>query len=302
MGIYTPRANLYKPGGGSTGLILPDETVDIDKINDNMTKIDALLGARSVPSASSYVGSMDGDLVYAEDTQFLHMYSASDGALILPKGGKREGILTASSDADRNAKVTTPVQGDSVYRTDKNYIETYFGVYDVTTNPAGTVTAGWYPTVGNLPFFIARRNAAALPVQTAAYTHLSSSTQWTIGKGDFANLDPATALTISGITIPFAGQWKVSTIIHGVNSGVTALMLGVRPDSSAPNTPYDMWGLTVGAVVQSWTGAAAELTRRWGAGDKASIYGLAAGAVISLATGGLCELRLEYVGPPVGAP
>ena len=85
MSNFTPRANLRLPGGGSTGTILPDEQVDIDVLNDNFRKIDALLGARNIPSASSYSGSMDGDLVYARDTEFLHMFSANAGGLITPR-------------------------------------------------------------------------------------------------------------------------------------------------------------------------------------------------------------------------
>ena len=41
MAAYTSFLSLYKPGGGSTGLILPDEVVDIDRINANMDLIDA---------------------------------------------------------------------------------------------------------------------------------------------------------------------------------------------------------------------------------------------------------------------
>lgn len=40
MPAFTSFLNLYKPGGGSTGLILPDEVVDIDRINANMDLID----------------------------------------------------------------------------------------------------------------------------------------------------------------------------------------------------------------------------------------------------------------------
>lgn len=85
MSDFTPRANLRLPGGGSTGTILPDEQVDIDVLNDNFRKIDALLGARNIPSVSSYAGSMDGDLVYARDTEYLQMYSATDGRLVTPR-------------------------------------------------------------------------------------------------------------------------------------------------------------------------------------------------------------------------
>lgn len=44
MAGSTPNIALYLPGGGSTGLWVPDETADIDKINQNMQKIDTAFG------------------------------------------------------------------------------------------------------------------------------------------------------------------------------------------------------------------------------------------------------------------
>ena len=41
MPAYTPFLTLYKPGGGSTGLIVPDEVVDVDRLNANADLIDA---------------------------------------------------------------------------------------------------------------------------------------------------------------------------------------------------------------------------------------------------------------------
>lgn len=41
MPAFTPNLNLYKPGGGSTGTIVPDEVVDIDRLNQNSDIIDA---------------------------------------------------------------------------------------------------------------------------------------------------------------------------------------------------------------------------------------------------------------------
>ena len=40
MAATTPFLNLYKPGGGSTGLIVPDEVVDVDRFNANSDLID----------------------------------------------------------------------------------------------------------------------------------------------------------------------------------------------------------------------------------------------------------------------
>ena len=41
MPAFTPFLNLYKPGGGSTGTILPDEVADIDRLNQNFDLIDS---------------------------------------------------------------------------------------------------------------------------------------------------------------------------------------------------------------------------------------------------------------------
>lgn len=40
MPAFTPTLNLYKPGGGSTGVITPDEVADIDRLNQNFDLID----------------------------------------------------------------------------------------------------------------------------------------------------------------------------------------------------------------------------------------------------------------------
>lgn len=51
MPAFTPFLNLYKPGGGSTGLIVPDEVADIDRLNANFDSIDAF--AKSWGAATS---------------------------------------------------------------------------------------------------------------------------------------------------------------------------------------------------------------------------------------------------------
>lgn len=41
MPAFTPHLNLYKPGGGSTGTITPDEVFDVDRHNQNYDDIDS---------------------------------------------------------------------------------------------------------------------------------------------------------------------------------------------------------------------------------------------------------------------
>lgn len=150
MGAYTPRAGLYKPGGGSTGLILPDETVDIDKLNANFDIVDSLLGARNVPSAASYAGTMDGDLVYAQDTEYLHMYSAGAGALVTPRlpGATR----FAGTNAERSATIGR--DGDSWWSTEDKSLA--FWVSGAWKGAAPTLTPA-----ANVTFTLARLELVA---------------------------------------------------------------------------------------------------------------------------------------------
>jgi len=53
---------------------------------------------------------------------------------------------TVASAAARNALYPSPVQGNKVFRSDLGYEETYFGLFNATTNPGGATPAGWYPT------------------------------------------------------------------------------------------------------------------------------------------------------------
>lgn len=69
MGSYTTRLNLYLPGGGSTGLITPDEAVDIDKLNDNFKKIDVATGVLFVTSTTRPFSPADGQQIYETDTK-----------------------------------------------------------------------------------------------------------------------------------------------------------------------------------------------------------------------------------------
>lgn len=86
MAQFTSFLNLYKPGGGSTGLILPDEVADIDRINSDLDLIDTWA-------------------------------SITDKTLV-------KGI---GSDAGRSAAYPAPVDGNRVWRTDKDAQEHYDG-------------------------------------------------------------------------------------------------------------------------------------------------------------------------------
>jgi len=73
MPAYTSRANLYKPGGGSSGVI-PDEPLDVDKLNDNADKIDAALGFKVCTSTTRPTSPFDGQSIYETNTQKIKVF------------------------------------------------------------------------------------------------------------------------------------------------------------------------------------------------------------------------------------
>lgn len=48
MPAFTARISLYMPGGGSLSIGGDDEVADIDRINENMQKLDSSIGAPQV--------------------------------------------------------------------------------------------------------------------------------------------------------------------------------------------------------------------------------------------------------------
>lgn len=81
MPASTPFLGLYKPGGGSTGLITPDEVVDIDRLNTNSDLIDAF--AKSYGSATERNHSFYGPAALRSSVTGMKrgdMYQESDAS------------------------------------------------------------------------------------------------------------------------------------------------------------------------------------------------------------------------------
>lgn len=226
MGAFTSRAGLYKPGGGSTGLILPDETVDIDKLNGNFDKIDALLGARNIPSASSYTGNMDGDLVYAQDTHFLQMYSSAESKLITPFANSR-GAIPVATVGERDLAVPSPRQGNRVFRIDLGTTQTYYEVYEATTNPSGRTSAGWEVDgiVLSKGFALHKNYGADIVLASGSVVHPDPPALLVLGDDGFIDLRLAIRRTTwtSVATVATIPDWArpggTETFISGQHSG-----------------------------------------------------------------------------------
>lgn len=229
-------------GGGSTGLILPDEPVDVDKINSNMRIIDNLLGARNIPSASSYGGTMDGDLVYTQDTGYLHMYSASDTALINPRlPGAR---MYSGTRAQRIAFIPRAKEGD-LWRDTDNIGALWAlngaspGVWEYSGNRMrgtkaamnqmvtdGIVVAGMYATCtdDNSEYVwlsgawvrnqVANASLVSASISASAWVPLTSASSW--------SFSPALQLPWnSGVVIPATGTYLLAVAAELVGTDLT---------------------------------------------------------------------------------
>lgn len=128
---FTSRLNLYKPGGGSSGAI-PDEVVDVDRINDNSDKIDAAVGAPNYTSGTRPPAPFPGQLIYETDTDLVKQWS---GSAWLTVGG-----------AALDAKIAAMYDGGSLSTQDLDTL-LKSGSYRQTTGANATV-ARHYPFEG----------------------------------------------------------------------------------------------------------------------------------------------------------
>ena len=87
MSANTAFLNLYKPGGGSSGLIVPDEVVDVDRINGNMDLIDSFasswgLASRQTRDFTGPAASLASIVAAAGGARLGDTYQETDGSKI----------------------------------------------------------------------------------------------------------------------------------------------------------------------------------------------------------------------------
>lgn len=157
-----------------------------------------------------------GDDVTPLEEWFEDAAVAAQAALLRPGA--------VSTAAARDSAIPAPVAGQSVWRADKGYRETYLTAPSVRVN-------GWYPTEGIMP--------AARLWRTATYS-------WsTTGYGlpfDTVKRNAQTAITqdstnMSRMTVNYAGLWRISaTVLVPSGSAYTnvKLYLNGSPLMTAP--------------------------------------------------------------------
>lgn len=190
MPEYTPRANMYLPGGGLSGTI-PDEEVDIDKINNNFRALDNLVGAPECTSTTRPANPINGHLAFESDTRNLIRYSATS------LRWEPVGVPNCPSEAYRNDMFgAVPAAGSRAFRLDRFWLEEYFTTDQVTV-------AGWYPVEGRLPRIDMQQNGSLVTFGGGAWTPIRDSWNWA----------PAKQLNVTGVLAIETGSFK--TLIPG---------------------------------------------------------------------------------------
>lgn len=209
MPEFTPRANLYLPGGGLSGTI-PDEEVDIDRINSNFRILDELIGALPVTSTTRPSAPVNGQLIYETNTRNTLQYSSAQLKWLAL------GSVNAPSEVYRNDIFgATPAAGSRCFRLDLGYEETYY---------ATAVPTGWYPSDGQGPKVVAKK-ALAQDVTTAR-----TLIKWGAEVADSSDMHSTAQDT--RITAPVKGIYEVEVAIS--QSGTTALNATSSVNGSLP--------------------------------------------------------------------
>lgn len=112
MSALTTKLQLYKPGGGLSGLITPDEIADIDRINSDFDIIDANTGFRNVTSGTRPLTPYDGLPIYETDTKKIGIWNNAAGQWLNPGSERGSGTDYVIADLDSLAGITDTQAGD----------------------------------------------------------------------------------------------------------------------------------------------------------------------------------------------
>lgn len=116
----------------------------------------------------------------------------------------------------RDALFPSPVQGNAVFRNDLGAVETYYGLYNSSTNPGGRDTAGWY---------VSNRASGIVPIKAGSIDLYGggSATVSSIGEVVFTG---ASGLGLKNIFS--SGYRNYRIVISGLKSATGAPQLHMR--------------------------------------------------------------------------
>lgn len=230
MPAFTSRLNLYKPGGGSSGLILPDEVLDVDRLNTNFDAIDAAVGARVVTSGTRPASPYSGQIIFETDTGLIRTWRSDVS--------RWELAGTTLKLADFNALASLPTAGfatgDLVYITEGAVYMRRFSTGWAQLNTAVFATTAARDTAyakASGAYLVQGARCYITGLGDAGTDFIYTGSTWFIAGGDVllkAGAFSTASLTIDGLTADFTG-FRLEFASHGTSATLTAVLRTSAP-------------------------------------------------------------------------
>ena len=235
MATTTPRIGLTKPDG--------TDLVDIAVLNTNFDKIDSNIASTKIQSTKPTTANA-GDLWWDSDTGTLYLYyTDANSSQWVAATSDPINIGVVASQAERDAQYPTPAQGMSVYRTDLGMVERYYGLFNVSTNPGGRDTAGWYTN---------DRNTGYVPIKPTTLVIASGTgTIDALGKIQFT---AASKISLQGLFSSKYQHYKVVfTNLQMTTATAQEIKMRFVAGTTERSTSYYLNGTyTAGTTVANW--------------------------------------------------
>lgn len=140
-----------------------------------------------------------------------------------------------ATSAERDAKFMSPTQGLQVWRDDLGAVETYYGLYNSSTNPGGRDTAGWYSN---------DRSGGLVPVRPTSITAVTgSATVNSLGKVSFTEV---TRINLSGVFTSEYANYKIVYTLLSYSTPIDALRMRVSAGGTDNTTgDYSYGGIFI---------------------------------------------------------
>jgi hypothetical protein len=198
----TPRIGLTKPDG--------TDLVDVAVLNTNFDKIDSNIASTKIQATKPTTANA-GDLWWDSNTGTLYLYYVdANSAQWVAATSDPVNIGVVANQSERDAQYPTPGQGMRVYRTDLGVTQTYYGLFNASTNPGGRAVAGWYDT---------ENSVGLVPVTPTSIVPVGSGSSASLNPLGLISFSSCASIQLAGIFSSRFRNYKI--IIDGLKNGPT---------------------------------------------------------------------------------
>lgn len=203
----------------------------------------------AVVSVTKPTSAGKGSFWMDPDTMRVYIYytDANSSQWVEVGGGSSE-VPTTANATTRDTMYPSPVQGNNVFRNDLGAVETYYGLYNASTNPGGRDTAGWYVT---------NRASALVPVRPTSVTVGSGSAS--VNSLGVVSFSGATSITLDNIFTSNFRNYKMILNMESfsANNDLFGRMTSGGVESSTSNYHFAGHAMNTAATNGAWVNPAA---------------------------------------------